>query len=750
MTINIDNKQKKLWYAFAAFWVAIFLFFTLLSLGWLGFMPSFEQLENPESNQASEVLSEDGEVLGFIGIENRSNVTYDEISPNLINALIATEDARFFDHSGIDARSLGRVLFKTLIGRNRGSGGGSTITQQLAKNLFPREHKSKLGTVYSKFKEWVVAVKLEHNYSKQEIIAMYFNTVDFGSNAYGIKTAARTFFGKSPADLSVVEAATLVGLLKAPTTYSPILNPEKSFNRRNTVLFQMHHYNYLTDAEYDKLITQPIDVSNYTPQSHNEGLATYLREYIREYMKDWCKHHRKANGENYDVHTDGLKIHTTINSRMQLYAEQAVREHLSKEIQPAFFRELKNRGGNPFCDITAEQQNKLLIQAMKNSDRYYQMRHAGMSENEIRKAFDQKVEMRVFAWNKKGYVDTTMTPWDSLLYCKKFLNAGLMSVEPGTGCVRAYVGGINYRYFKYDNVRSHRQVGSTFKPFVYTMALQDLGMYPCTEVPNSEVCFEVFNKPDWCPKNSTKERENEMVTLKWALAHSVNWVSAYLMKQGSPEQVIEIARRMGVNSPIDAVPAISVGTPEITVYEMAGAMATFANHGEYVEPIIISSIRDNKGMILEQFVPERHEAISDRTAYMMLHLMKGVVESGTGVRLNYKYHLNQYSTAIAGKTGTTQNNSDCWFVGITPKLATAVWTGGEVRSIHFRNMTFGQGASMALPIFGHFMEKIYQDTKLNFPRGEFERPNVPLGTELDCSKFQQEISNESYDDAYLW
>lgn len=750
MTTNIDNKQKKLWYAFAAFWVAIFLFFTLLSLGWLGFMPSFEQLENPESNQASEVLSEDGEVLGFIGIENRSNVTYDEISPNLINALIATEDARFFDHSGIDARSLGRVLFKTLIGRNRGSGGGSTITQQLAKNLFPREHKSKLGTVYSKFKEWVVAVKLEHNYSKQEIIAMYFNTVDFGSNAYGIKTAARTFFGKSPADLSVVEAATLVGLLKAPTTYSPILNPEKSFNRRNTVLFQMHHYNYLTDAEYDKLITQPIDVSNYTPQSHNEGLATYLREYIREYMKDWCKHHRKANGDNYDVHTDGLKIHTTINSRMQLYAEQAVREHLSKEIQPAFFRELRLRGGNPFCDISAEQQNKLLTQAMKNSDRYYQMRHAGMNENEIRKAFDQKVEMRVFAWNKKGYVDTTMTPWDSLLYCKKFLNAGLMSVEPGTGCVRAYVGGINYRYFKYDNVRSHRQVGSTFKPFVYTMALQDLGMFPCTEVPNSEVCFEVFNKPDWCPKNSTKERENEMVTLKWALAHSVNWVSAYLMKQGSPEQVIEIARRMGVNSPIDAVPAISVGTPEITVYEMAGAMATFANHGEYVEPIIISSIRDNKGMILEQFVPERHEAISDRTAYMMLHLMKGVVESGTGVRLNYKYHLNQYSTAIAGKTGTTQNNSDCWFVGITPKLATAVWTGGEVRSIHFRNMTFGQGASMALPIFGHFMEKIYQDTKLNFPRGEFERPNVPLGTELDCSKFQQEISNESYDDAYLW
>ncbi|MBQ4376499.1 MAG: transglycosylase domain-containing protein [Bacteroidales bacterium] len=750
MVRNKKDIKKKLWIIFAALWGLIFLFFTLLSLGWLGFMPSFEQLENPESNQASEVLSEDGEVLGFIGIENRSNVTYDELSPNLVNALIATEDVRFYDHSGIDARSLGRVFFKTLLGRNRGSGGGSTITQQLAKNLFPREHKSKLGTVYSKFKEWVVAVKLERNYSKQEIIAMYFNTVDFGSNAYGIKTAARTFFGKAPADLSVIEAATLVGLLKAPTTYSPILHPDKSFNRRNTVLYQMHHYNYISDADYDKFITLPIDTSHYTPQSHNEGLATYLREYIREYMKDWCKHHRKPNGENYDVHTDGLKIHTTINSRMQLYAEQAVREHLSKEIQPAFFRELKNRNGNPFCDISVDQQNKLLMQAMKNSDRYYRMHQDGKSDSEIRKAFDEKVEMRVFAWNQKGYVDTTMTPWDSLIYCKKFLNAGLMSVEPGTGCVRAYVGGINYRYFKYDNVRSHRQVGSTFKPFVYTMALQDLGMYPCTEVPNSEVCFEVFNKPDWCPKNSTKEREGEMVTLKWALAHSVNWVSAYLMKQGSPEQVIEIARRMGITSPIDAVPSISVGTPEITVYEMAGAMATFANHGEYVEPIIISSIRDNKGMILEQFTPERHEAISDRVAYMMLQLMKGVVESGTGVRLNYKYHINQYSTAIAGKTGTTQNNSDCWFMGITPHLATAVWTGGEVRSIHFRNMTFGQGASMALPIFGLYMERIYKDEKLHFPRGDFERPNVPLGVELDCSKFQQEISNESYDDVYLW
>lgn len=736
-----NNTVRTAWKIFAGLWIFVFLFFILLSLGWLGFMPSFEELENPRSNQATEVISADGEILGFIGIENRSNITYDQLSPNLVNALIATEDVRFYHHSGIDPRSLGRVFFKTLLGRHSSSGGGSTITQQLAKNLFPREHKSKIGTVFSKFKEWVVAVKLEHNYSKQEIIAMYFNTVDFGSNSFGIKTASKTFFDKAPSELSVNEAATLVGLLKAPTAYSPILHPENALNRRNTVLSQMNRYDYLSDEDFEKFKEEPIDISHYTPQSHNDGLATHLREYIRNYMKEWCKHHRNSDGEHYDVHKDGLRIYTTIDSRMQRYAEAAVREHMSKEVQPQFDRELKVRGGNPFCDISPELQEKLLTQAMKGSDRYYQLHHnQGMNDKDIRKVFQQKIPMRVFSW--KGNIDTVMSPWDSLLYYKKFLNVGMMSVEPGTGFVKVYVGGINYRYFKYDNVQSHRQVGSTFKPFVYTMALQDLGMYPCTEVPNSEVCFEVWGQPDWCPKNSTHEREDEMVTLKWALAHSVNWVSAYLMKQGSPEQVISIARKMGVTSPIDAVPAICVGTPEITVYEMAGAMAAFANKGEYVEPIFITRIEDNKGTVLERFTPERHEAISERTAYMMVELMKGVVHSGTGVRLNYKYHLNEYSTAIAGKTGTTQNNSDCWFVGITPKLATAIWTGGEVRSIHFRNMTYGQGAAQALPIFGHFMRSVYQDQSLKFPRGDFEYPSIPLDTEMDCAKFQQEIMDE--------
>ncbi|MCQ2278875.1 MAG: transglycosylase domain-containing protein [Bacteroidales bacterium] len=747
-------QHKNLWYAFGIFWGLVVLYFFMLSIGWLGFMPSFEELENPKSNLATEVISYDGVTLGYIGIENRSNVTFEELSPNLVNALIATEDVRFYKHAGIDFRSLSRVLVKTLIGGKSSSGGGSTITQQLAKNLFPREHKGKLGVAHSKFKEWIVAVKLEHKYSKQEIMAMYFNTVDFGSNAFGIKTASRTFFDKLPSELSVTEAATLVGLLKAPTAYSPVLHPERSLNRRNTVLSQMKIYDYITEEEFETLKQTPIEKElHYTPQSHNDGLATYFREEIRSYMKEWCKHHRKADGTHYDVHKDGLKIYTTIDSRMQAYAEEAVRKHLSGEMQPAFNRELKSRGGNPFVGITKEQKEKYLVQAMKNSDRYRSLKAQGMSDSEIRKAFMEKVPMRVFAWrdskHPNDYRDTVMSPWDSLLHAKKFLNAALVSVEPGTGHVKAYVGGINYRYFKYDVAggidpdnknQLRRQVGSTFKPFVYTMAVQDLEMSPCTEVPNSQVCFNTGGK-EWCPRNSSHAREGEYVTLKWALSNSINWISAYLMKQGNPEAVVNIARKMGVRAPIDPVPAICVGTPEISVREMAGAMATFANRGEYVEPIFILSIEDNKGRVIESFTPERNQAISDQVAAMMLEMMKGVVQSGTGSRLNYKYGLDQYSKAIAGKTGTTQQNSDCWFVGITPKLSTVVWTGGELRSIHFNNMAYGQGASLALPIFGLYMKSIYQDKKINFYRGRFDAARLD-STIVDCSRFKQEVASE--------
>ena len=745
------------WISFAAFWVVLVLFFTMLSLGWLGFMPSFEELENPRSNLASEVWSADGEVLGYIGIENRSSLTYREITNggknlNLIHALVATEDVRFYDHAGIDARSLARVFFKTLVGRHSSSGGGSTITQQLAKNLFPRERKSKLGLIHSKFKEWVVAVKLEHNYSKEEILAMYLNTVDFGSNAYGIETAAHTFFDKSPSELTVDEAAVLVGLLKAPTSYSPVLHPENATRRRNVVLSQMNSYKdpatdekYLSDEDFEKLKEKAIDMSHYRPISHNDGAAPYLREYIRGYMKDWCGSHKKSDGTYYDVHKDGLRIYTTIDSRMQAHAEKAVEKHMKEVIQPAFFKELARRNGNPFNNLTKEQEDHFLTLAMKASDRYYQMKQDGASESEIKKYFkEEKVKMRVFSWN--GPVDTVMTPWDSLIYVKKFLNAGLMSVETGTGYVKAYVGGINYRYFKYDNVlQSRRQVGSTFKPFVYTMALQDLDMNPYTLVPNTEVCIG-----DWCPRNSSHQREGEMVTLKWALANSINWVSAYLMKAGGangPNMVINIARKMGVTSPIDPVPAISVGAAEITVYEMAGAMATFANQGEYVQPIFITRIEDNKGKVLETFTPERREAISPRIAWMMIQMMKGVVDSGTGARLRGSQFKLAYP--MAGKTGTTQNNSDCWFVGITPKMTTVVWTGGELRSIHFRSMEFGQGARQALPIFGHFMRRVYDDNVLNFYRGDFTKPDLPDEDFIwDESVYQQELMEEADDNSF--
>lgn len=750
MAQNKETKKKpqkktlrysKLWWAFAGFWVFIFLFFFALSMGCLGFMPSFEELENPHSNLASEVISADGEILGFIGVENRSNVSYDEISPNVINALIATEDVRFYDHSGIDIRSLGRVFTKTIIGRSSSSGGGSTITQQLAKNLFPREKKSKLGIVYSKFKEWIVAAKLEHNYSKSEILTMYLNTVDFGSNAFGIKTASKTFFDKAPSELTVEEAAVLVGLLKAPSTYNPVRNPENALARRNTVLSQMLKYDYLTQEQFDSISAIPINMSRYSPQTHNEGNATYFREFIRAYMKEWCKTHKKPDGEYYDVHKDGLRIYTTIDSRMQRYAEEAVAEHMGNEIQPAFERELKRRKNNsPFVKVSQDQINAYLTSAMRNSDRYRNMRDEGMSEKEIRKAFDQKVRMRIFTW--KGAKDTVMSPWDSLLYYKKFLNAGLMSVEPSTGYVKAYVGGINYRYFKFDNVtQSQRQVGSTFKPYVYACAMMN-GLTPCTQVPNSEVCFENVDGSLWCPHNSTDARKDEMVTLKWALANSVNYVSAYLMKyHTNPDQVVELVHKMGIKSDVPAVPAICLGTPDLTVAEMVGAMATFVNHGEHVEPIFITRIEDNKGMVLATFTAERNEALDPQTAYLTVELMKGVVDYGTGGRLRYKYNI---SYPVAGKTGTTQNNSDAWFIGMTPKLVTGVWIGGEMRSIHFNNMTYGQGAAAALPVWGLYMKKVYDDPKINFYKGNFDRP-ANIDVELDCSKYQQEAEKDEYE-----
>jgi penicillin-binding protein 1A len=730
-TANFKKYISIMWGTYICFLIAVIVFFILLSLGSLGFMPTFEQLENPKANLATEVYSDSGELIGYIGIQNRSNVTYKDISPNLINALVATEDARFYEHSGIDLRSLLRVLTKTVLGGDKSSGGGSTLTQQLAKNLFPREQKSKLGTVFAKLKEWVVAVKLERNYSKEEILSMYLNTVDYGSNAYGIKAASQIFFSKQPSELEVEEAAVLVGLLKAPTAYSPIRNPENANKRRNVVLSQMQKYGYITEAEYREKSANPIKL-RFNPQSHDEGIATYFREMLRNYMKEWCKTHYKANGENYDVHKDGLKIYTTINYKMQKYAEEAVKEHFTT-LQAEFFKHTKGYKDAPFTGISKEDIDKYYLQAMKNSDRYRSLKSEGLSEKDIKANFKEKTNMRVFTW--AGDKDTIMSPWDSLRYYKHFLYTGMVSIEPQTGHIKVYVGGINYKHFKFDNAKlGRRQVGSTFKPFVYAAAMRDSELSPCYELENSPVTFEDFD--NWTPKNSNEDREGESVTLKWALANSVNFISAALIKDyTTPQAVVDLAKQMGITTPMEAYPSICLGTSDLSVMEMAGAMSTFVNEGIHKEPIFITKICDNKGMVLEVFNSKSNSALDAETSYLVLELMKGVVDGGTGGRLRYKYGI---TSTIAGKTGTTDNNSDGWFIGINPKLATAVWVGGELRSIHFRSTAVGQGASMALPVYGLFMKRCEKDPKLNFYKGDFDRPPT-MSIDMDCSNYVQEI-----------
>ena len=739
---NNDNKRyvRIMWVSYLCVLFLIAIFFTMLSFGWLGFMPTFEELENPKANLATEVYADSGELLGYIGIQNRSNVNYKDISPNMINALIATEDARFREHSGIDARSLFRVLTKTILGGHKSSGGGSTLTQQLAKNLFPREKKSAVGTVYAKLKEWIVAIKLERNYSKDEILSMYLNTVDYGSNAFGIKAASHTFFTKLPSELEVEEAAVLVGLLKAPTTYNPVRNPENALKRRNTVLSQMEKYGYLTSEQLEAKSAQPIKLK-YNPQAHDEGIATYFREMLRNYMKDWCKTHYKPNGDQYDVHKDGLRIYTTINYQMQKNAEDAVKEHF-KYLQNEFFKHTKGYRDAPFTGISRADIEKYYLQAMKNSDRYRDLKEEGLSDKEIKANFEQKTKMRVFTWN--GDKDTVMSPWDSLRYYKHFLNTGMVSIEPQTGHIKVYVGGINYKHFKFDNAKlGRRQVGSTFKPYVYAAAMKDSDLSPCFEISNTPVTFEDYD--NWTPKNTNKAREGEMVSLKWALANSVNFVSAALIKDyTTPQSVVNLVKQMGITTPMPAVPSICLGTADLSVMEMAEAMATFANKGVHKNPIFITKICDNKGMVLEVFNTKSNAALDEETAYLVLELMKGVVDSGTGARLRYKYGLR---STIAGKTGTTDNNSDGWFIGINPKLATAVWVGGELRSIHFRSTALGQGASMALPVYGLFMQKCEKNPKLNFYKGDFDRP-PSLEIDMDCSNYVQELQQGTVSDEY--
>ena len=775
-----DATRKKIirWF-WVLFTVPVLLVISLIGLVWaLADIPSFEELENPDSKLATQVIAEDGEVLTTFHIENRSYVSYEELSPNLVNAAVATEDSRFYRHSGIDFESLARVLVKTLIGGSSSQGGGSTITQQLAKTLYPREDMggSIFKMVWTKLKEWVTAVKLERSYTKDEIMNMYMNQVFFGSNAYGIKAAAQTFFGKSPIDLTVEEAATLVGMVNKPTRYNPALNPERSLERRNLVISRMEQNGFLTAAERDSIQQIPITLS-YQIQDHNAGVGPYFRDMLRrtmnakepkrssynqyeDYVVDsllwadnafygWLNKNTKADGSKYNLDKDGLRIYTTINYKMQQYAEEAVAEHLGKDLQKTFDRHVRWNRKKPFAsDVEPEMIEQLMKQARRWSDRYRIMKENGASEKDIIKSFSEPVKMRLFSWNKQGYIDTVMTPDDSIKYYKGHLRAAFMAIEPNTGHIKAYVGGPNYRYFKYDNVRQgKRQVGSTIKPFLYTLAMQE-GMSPCDKVVNVPQTFMVGDTT-WTPKSTDKDEWiGQTVTLKWGLTKSSNNISAYLMKQFGPEAMVEMMRKMGVGSYLDAVNPLCVGSADISVYEMVSAYNTFPSKGVYVEPIFVTRIEDSMGNVLGEFNNKKKEAISDYTAYLMANLMQGVVNSGTGVRLRSVYGLKG---EIAGKTGTTNDQSDGWFIGYTPSLTAGVWVGAEDRQVHFESLSLGGGSNMALPIWGIFMQKVINDGTLGvYETDRFIKPmGVELNLDYDGSDADAMVSAQEEEDYFF-
>ncbi len=773
-----DSRIRKyihwFWLAIGGGIIVVFLWFLLVGL--FGNIPSFEELENPKSNLATEIISEDGVVLGTYHIENRSFVDYDDLSPNLVHALVATEDVRFYSHAGIDFRSLGRVAVKTVMGGDRSSGGGSTISQQLALNLFSERSTNKLyRMLVQKPQEWITAVRLEHNYTKEEIIVMYFNTVFYGSNAYGIRSASTTFFGKYPSQLTIEEAALLVGVVNAPTYYSPVRNPERSLQRRNRVIGQMEKYGYITSHECDSLQALPIKL-NFQQQDHLSGLAPYFRDMLRRTMNatqpqrdrykkrdedyrldslswatnplyGWLNKNLKPDGSRYDLDRDGLKIYTTINSRMQRYAEQAVADHLRNDLQPAFNNELKYRRRFPFSndpELTQKMIDQIVRQAVVTSDRYRDMKESGASEKEIDAAFKTKIEMTVFSWKSKtGSVDTVMTPMDSILYYKSLLRASMMAVEPGSGCVRAYVGGPNYRYFKYDNAcQSRRQVGSTFKPFLYTLAMQQ-GMSPCDKVLNVSQSFIDGDKV-WTPKSTDKaEWIGKTVTLKWGLTNSSNNISAYLMKQFGPQALIDIAHRIGIRNELPWANSLCLGSCDLTLFEMTGAYNTFPSKGVYIEPFFVTRIEDKSGNTLATFVSHQSEALSDRTAYLTTNLMQGVVNEGTAARLRSRYIPEGQ---IAGKTGTTNNQSDGWFIGFMPKLTAGVWVGAEDRSVHFESLSLGGGANMALPIWGLFMQKVLADPKLNVKTTDVFEVPTGMATGFYCTGGDDESDSEGNED----
>ena len=769
---NTHNKKYLFW-----FWGLIILpfaviitIFILISKGKLGPMPSFAELENPEYYLAAEVFSEDGVLMGKISIENRTWTEFKSISPYLVDALVATEDIRYYRHSGIDLRGLGRAAIRTIL-LGQSTGGGSTITQQLAKQLYPRDttrnsslmKKIKLGV--SKFKEWQTSVKLERSYTKEEIITMYLNKFDFSYNAIGIKSAARVYFNTTPDSLNLQQAAVLVGMLKASTRYNPVRNPELMLQRRNTVLAQMAKYGYLTPDIADSVQKLPI-VTFFTVEDHNSGLATYLREYIRRTMRmsepdrnkyvretsyedalwewnnnplyGWCNKNKKPDGTPYDIYKDGLKIYTTINSKMQKFAEEAVTEHLSKDVQPDFYRRARKFRNPPYSDdLSKKEVDELITSSMERTDRYYSMKIAGVPEDSIILAFNTPVRMRVFSW--KGDRDTIMTPLDSLRYYKYFIRSSFMVEDPHNGYVKAYVGGPDFRYFKYDAVtQQKKQVGSTIKPFLYTIAIQN-GYSPCYEVEDIPRSFDVGDSIPWTPRSSgPKEFHGKMVTLKWGLAQSENYISAWLMEQFRPTAVTDLMHKMGIRSFIDPVPSIFLGTSDIKLEEMVGAYGTFANKGVYTRPMYVTRIEDKNGNTISRFTPKIEEVLSEDHAFLMLNLLQNVVLTGSGRRMRVEpYNLmNQ----IGGKTGTTQNHANGWFMGVTPNLVGGVWSGWEDQAIHFETLGEGQGANMALPVFAIFLKKVYNDPQFGIMEAdEFERPSE-FNWELDCDKVKKQNS----------
>ena len=733
---DINYYKKKFWKLFFYGLGVMALFFTLASWGFFGSMPSFEDLENPESNLATEVISSDGITLGKFYNENRTPIKYEDLPPIIVKALVATEDERFYEHSGIDARRTFGAALK--LGAN---GGASTLTQQLAKLLFHGEGSTfKLFRVIQKVKEWIIAVKLERQYTKNEIIAMYLNKADFVNTAVGIRSASKVYFGKEPRDLTVDEAAMFVGMLKNPSYFNPLRRIEKVRKRRNTVLGQMVRNGILDKTTKDKLAAQPI-VLHFHPESHKEGTATYFREFLREYMKNWAKENKKPDGSDYDIYSDGLKIYTTIDSKIQEHAEEAVAAHM-KNLQKQFFVEQKDNKNAPFLKITPEETKRIMDKAMKSSDRWRIMKEDEKTDEEIIASFGVKTKMKIFSWN--GEIDTLMTPTDSIRYYKHFLQTGVMAMEPKTGHIKAWVGGIDYKYFQYDHVgQGARQVGSTFKPFVYATAIEKLGMSPCDSIIDSPFTIPVGRHhvtEAWTPKNSDNKYRG-MVTLKKALANSINTVSAKLMDRVGPESVVELTKKLGVKSDIPVQPSIALGAVDITVEDMVAAYSTFANQGVYIKPEFINRIEDKNGVVLYEPKIDSHDVLNKDIAYAVIKLLEGVTEEGSGVRLRttgggsgdnvwtgYPYG---FTNAIAGKTGTTQNQSDGWFIGMVPNLVTGVWVGCEDRSARFKGITYGQGATAALPIWGYMMKKCYADKDLLISKDPFERP-ANLSIKVDC------------------